>query len=89
MQELDFSSDKKKKFRVKFSEEESYVLRLPSMIEARDFGRKASKAKDEFQNIDFMIDLLISLGLPEEKTKALDIEQVSELKDVVLGLKKK
>jgi len=88
MQELDFSKAKKKVFRVKFSEEESYVVRLPSITEARDFGRKASKSKDDFANIDLMIELLVGLGLPEEKVSDLDVEQIQSLKELVLGLKK-
>lgn len=86
MQELDFS--KKKKFRVKFSEEESYTLRLPSMIEARDFGRKAKQTKDELDNIDLMIELLVNLGLPLEKIKTLDVSEVEALKEMVLNVKK-
>lgn len=86
MKELDFSA--KKQFRVKFSEEESYMVRLPSMVEARDFGKKSTKAKDEFENIDLMIELLSKLGLPREKVEALDIDQVHDLKDMVLNVKK-
>lgn len=88
MNELNFSNEKKKKFKIKFSEEESYIVRLPSMIEVRDFGRKANNAKDDFTSIDLIIDLLASLGLPRDRTEALDIEQVEELKNLVLGVKK-
>lgn len=87
MRELDFSS--KKNFRVKFSEEESYVVRLPSISEARDFGKKSKKSEDEYDQIDLTIELLIKLGLPEDRAKALDLDQLLQLKDMVFDFKKK
>ena len=88
MQELDFSEKKKKKFKIKFSEGESYIVRLPSMIESRDFARKSQALEDDLDNIDLMIDFLSSLGLPKDKCEALDVAEMEELKNTVLSVKK-
>ncbi len=88
MEELDLSSNRKRRLKVKFSEEESYEVRLPSMFEARDFQKQLKKTKDEGDQIDLMVEFLSQLGLPKNRVGALDVLEMDALKDKILNLKK-
>jgi len=85
MQELDLGS--KKYVNVKFNGE-SYKLRFPTILEAKDLTSKFSESSESDQ-LDLTISLIESLGLPKDIINQLDIDQLTSLVNCLMPSKKK
>lgn len=68
-----------RKIRTKKIDGVEFEYRLPTMLEQAKFGRKQRDLKDDFDNVELMIDFLVEMGLPRDKVELFDLEDARGL----------